>query len=47
MTTATHAGLHSAEEALNWRDTAKKRCISSDKPMQQICNTATEMGHSY
>lgn len=47
MITATHAGLHSAEKALNWRDSAKKHCISSDKPMQQICNAARETGHRY
>lgn len=44
---ATHAGLHSAEKALNWHNTPKIHCISCDKPMQQICNTATEIGDSY
>jgi len=45
--TATHAGLHSAEKALNWRDIPKNHCISSDKPIQPMYNTRMETGHSY
>lgn len=47
MITATHAGLHSAEEALNWCDAPENHCSSSDKSTGQTCNGATEIGHSY
>lgn len=45
--TATHAGLHSAQKALNWCGTPKNNSTWSDKPMQEICNTAMEIAHGY